>query len=81
MALTLLFLGKLEDVAGAGEIALDIADRLTLPAIAERLAPQLAVAIAAPDIRIALNGMLVTAGEVLAGDGDELAFLPPVSGG
>ncbi|MBS7668587.1 MoaD/ThiS family protein [Croceicoccus gelatinilyticus] len=81
MALTLLFLGKLEDVAGTAELSLDVAEKMALPAIAERLDPDLAVAIASPDIRIAQNGSLVAASDVLAGDGDELAFLPPVSGG
>ncbi|RVQ69561.1 MoaD/ThiS family protein [Croceicoccus ponticola] len=81
MALLLLFLGPLEDVAGAGEIALDVAEPLTLAAIAERLEPELAVALVGAKIRMALNGNLVAPGEVMAGDGDELAFLPPVSGG
>ena len=81
MALTLLFLGKLEDMAGAAEMTLDVPGKLALPAIAERLDPDLAVAIASPDIRVALNGTLVSPSNVMAGDGDELAFLPPVSGG
>ena len=41
----------------------------------------LAVAITASRVRIALNGQLIAPGEVRAGNGDELAFLPPVSGG
>ncbi|WP_066554131.1 MoaD/ThiS family protein [Croceicoccus bisphenolivorans] len=81
MSLTLLFLGPLEDVAGGPDMVLDVAEPLSLARIAERLAPGLAVAIGAPKVRIALNGNLVAAGEVLAGNGDELAFLPPVSGG
>jgi len=81
MAVTLLFLGKLEDVAGAGEIALDVSSPLTLPQIAERLEPDLAVAISAANVRVALNGVLVTVEDLRAGDGDEVAFLPPVSGG
>ncbi|GGD68583.1 MoaD/ThiS family protein [Croceicoccus mobilis] len=81
MSLKLVFLGRLEDVAGHGEIALDIAGPLTLSEIAERLEPQLAVAISAANVRIALNGSLVSPGGWTAGNGDELAFLPPVSGG
>ena len=81
MALTLLFLGKLEDMAGAAEMTLDVSGKLALPAITERLDPDLAVAIASPDIRVAQNGTLVSPSNVMAGDGDELAFLPPVSGG
>lgn len=81
MTLTLLFLGPLEDAAGMPEMTLDTDDALSLPDIAERLEPALAVAITEPRVRIALNGQLVTPGEVRAGNGDELAFLPPVSGG
>lgn len=81
MGLTLLFIGRLEDAAGTGELTLDVEQPLTHAQIAERLEPALAVAIAAPDVRIALNGQLVTSTQVTAGDGDELAFLPPVSGG
>ncbi|WP_230280310.1 MULTISPECIES: MoaD/ThiS family protein [unclassified Croceicoccus] len=81
MSLTLLFLGKLEDAAGAPELSLDIERPLTLSEIAERLEPRLAVAISAANVRIALNGSLVGAGAWSAKSGDELAFLPPVSGG
>jgi len=81
MPLTLLFLGPLEDIAGTAEMRLEVAQPLGLAAIAERLAPELAAAITARKVRLALNGNLVQPVEVLAGDGDELAFLPPVSGG
>lgn len=81
MALTLLFLGPLEDVAGSAEMLLDVDAPLAIADIAERLPPELAVAITEPRVRMALNGSLVTAGAVVAGEGDELAFLPPVSGG
>lgn len=81
MALTLRFLGKLQHVAGRGSIALKVAEPLTLAQIAERLDPELAAAIAQSTVRIALNGALVADGDFRAGDGDELAFLPPVSGG
>ena len=76
-----MFLGRLSQVAGAAEMQLDADGPLTLAEIAERLDPSLAVAIAAPEIRVALNGTLQPGGEVRAGNGDELAFLPPVSGG
>ena len=81
MALSLLFLGKLEDVAGVGAMAIAVDAPLSLREIAGRLDSELARAIGAPAIRIALNGQLVAPDAVRAGDGDELAFLPPVSGG
>jgi len=75
----LVFLGRLADVVGAAErlvAAGPVADALAAMPVG------LAMALAGPRVRIALNGALVAdvAGLVLA-PGDELAFLPPVSGG
>jgi sulfur-carrier protein len=75
----LVFLGRLEDVAGGPE------REVSGGALADVLAsldPDLAAAVTADRIRFALNGTLVSdrAGLILA-DTDELAFLPPVSGG
>ncbi len=81
MSLTLLFLGRLEDAAGAPALTLDVARPLTFAEIAERLEPTLAVALSSGNVRVALNGSLVGPGDWTAGSGDELAFLPPVSGG
>lgn len=81
MTLALVFLGPLEDVAGVPAMALDIDAPVSLADIAERLEPELAVAITAAKVRLALNGQIVSAAEMRAGNGDELAFLPPVSGG
>ncbi len=79
MGARLVFLGRLEDVAGAD--ALDVAPGALADVLA-RLDPTLAVELLGERVRMALNGRLIaeTGGVVLA-DGDELAFLPPVSGG
>ena len=75
MAVRLVFLGRLEDIAGAAELSV-AAD--TLADILSRLDP----ALTGERIKLALNGTIITdsAGLTLD-DGDELAFLPPVSGG
>jgi molybdopterin synthase sulfur carrier subunit len=80
MALKLLFLGRLEDAASGPERAVPFVP--TLDALLAGLEPDLAEALRGPRIRLARNGALVadSAGLMLA-DGDELAFLPPVSGG
>ena len=80
MALKLLFLGRLEDAANGPERSVPLAP--TIDALLAGLEPDLAEALRGPRIRLAHNGALVVdpAGLVLA-DGDELAFLPPVSGG
>jgi sulfur-carrier protein len=79
MAVKLVFLGRLADMAGGAERAVAAGP---LDAILAGLEPGLAAAVQGPRIRLARNGALLadSAALVLA-DGDELAFLPPVSGG
>lgn len=81
----LVFLGRLEDVAGAPEIALDPLRGATLAQIMAGFPAELAAALSSPKIRIAVNGAVLgpdqALGELAIGEGDEVAFLPPVSGG
>ena len=79
MAAQLVFLGRLADLAGVAELSVTPGP---LEAVLAGLDPALAVALLDERVRIALNGELFPeiAGSVL-GEGDELAFLPPVSGG
>jgi sulfur-carrier protein len=77
-------LGKLADLAEAPTLALPLA--LTMPLDWEGLKaalPQaLAEALDDPRIRVALNGtLLANKTKLQAGAGDEIALLPPVSGG
>jgi sulfur-carrier protein len=79
LAARLVFLGRLEDLAGAGELAVAAGP---LEAILAALDPALAIALLDERIRLARNGELIAAGGgIVLEDGDELAFLPPVSGG
>lgn len=81
----LVFLGRLEDIAGAPEIALAPLHGATLAQILTGFPAELAAALGSPKIRIAVNGALLRGDEPLdalaIADGDEIAFLPPVSGG
>jgi molybdopterin synthase sulfur carrier subunit len=80
MPVKLVFLGRLEDAAGAAERYVAAAE--TLDALIAALEPELAAELRQDRIRLALNGVLRRPGEIEAlRDGDELAFLPPVSGG
>lgn len=75
----LVFLGRLEDIAGAPER--EVAGGPLAEVLAD-LDPALAVALLDERIRLALNGtLLVDRAAVILDEGDELAFLPPVSGG
>lgn len=79
MPAKLVFLGKLADLAGAAERTIEggaLADVLAA------LPVPLAMALSDERVRCALNGQLLSRDAVVdLADGDELAFLPPVSGG
>lgn len=82
MALKLVFLGRLEEAAGAPELLLDVAGPLTLAGVFARLEGSIGDALSSHRIKLALNGQLVAyRPDLTVQDGDELAFLPPVSGG
>jgi molybdopterin synthase sulfur carrier subunit len=77
-----LMLGRLRDVAGWRERTLD-APPATLSALRALLAaedPALGEALAGKGVQAAVNKALVRADADLA-PGDEIAFLPPMSGG
>lgn len=78
MAARLVFLGRLSSLAGQSER--EVASG-PLDAILATLDPELALALLDERVRMALNGELVGDRGIVLADGDELAFLPPVSGG
>lgn len=80
MGVRVVVLGKLADLAGAGE--LDLAGPLDWAGLLAALPAGLAAAAADPRNRVAANGALLADKALLsAADGDEIALLPPVSGG
>lgn len=76
MALKVLFLGRLQDVAGGAEQTVEY--RSEVAALIDSFGTELAQALLSPKVRVAVNGAL---GATALDDGDEVAFLPPVSGG
>jgi sulfur-carrier protein len=80
VAVKLVFLGKLADLAGAPEM--DIAGPLDWNGLLSALHGPLGEAVLRDTCKLALNGAILTDKSALAAqDGDEVALLPPVSGG
>jgi sulfur-carrier protein len=79
MAVTLVFLGKLADKAGPERT---MAAPLDWAELLAALGSDLAEAVAGQGVKLAVNGALLADKTALvAQDGDEVALLPPVSGG
>ncbi|MWV28525.1 MoaD/ThiS family protein [Aurantiacibacter rhizosphaerae] len=80
MAVTVIFIGKLADLAGEGERELPAP--LDWAGLMAALDPDLAIAAKSQRTMVAVNGEVLADKESLAAkDGDEIALLPPVSGG
>ncbi len=77
----LVFLGRLADQCGAGELVLELSGASLLEVILLGLPAPLAEPLADLRVKLALNGNLVARDGLVVDAGDELAFLPPVSGG
>jgi molybdopterin converting factor subunit 1 len=81
MRVTVRLFARLRDIAGASELARDVAPGATVGDLWRQLAgefPELAQY--ERSISSAVNADYVRMTQVVA-DGDEVAFLPPVSGG
>lgn len=78
-----LFFGRLREAAGASEMQIEGA--VTLGELRVLLAgndASLAAALNAPGVRVALNQNLLAPGaDAMLQESDEVAFMPPVSGG
>ena len=80
MAVKLVFLGKLADLAGSPER--EVPGPLDWGALVAGFEPELSAALQGDKVRIAHNGAVLRDKHLLiAEDGDEVALLPPVSGG
>ena len=80
MAVRLVFLGRLADFTGVAER--EVAAPLDWSRLLDALQEELGGWLASDKVRLAVNGTILADKAVLAArDGDEVALLPPVSGG
>ena len=80
MAVKLVFLGRLADLTGAAER--EVAAPLDWSGLLDALQEEIGGWLASDKVRLAVNGTLLADKlELRAEDGDEVALLPPVSGG
>ena len=80
MSVTILFLGPLRDLAGAQER--EVAAPLDWNELLDAVGPDVARQLEQDRVNVACKGkVLADKRALLAEDGDEVALLPPVSGG
>jgi molybdopterin synthase sulfur carrier subunit len=84
MRIRVLFFASLKDDVGEDALTLEVGAAGSLEALFEalsaRLSPAAIAALQGENVRLAVNQELVTAPLKLAAN-DEIAFLPPVTGG
>tara|TARA_B100000678_G_scaffold153975_1_gene128712 strand:+ start:789 stop:1031 length:243 start_codon:yes stop_codon:yes gene_type:complete len=80
VSVTVIFLGPLSDLASGPE--LEVAAHLDWAGLLEAVGEEIAQEIREDRVNVACNGRVLTDKKSLfAEDGDEVALLPPVSGG
>ena len=85
MKVSVKFFASLREAVGVATLDLELAPSATLrdlrAALARRLDAEGAAAIAARAVRVAVNQEFIAGEETSLAAGDEVAFLPPVTGG
>jgi molybdopterin synthase sulfur carrier subunit len=79
MRVRMLYFASLRDVAGCDQEALDV-EMISLSDLYEAVRSRHGFAMPRERLRVARNGAFAR-WEDVAADGDEIAFIPPVSGG
>ena len=80
MIITLRYFASLRDAAGCADERIDGEETATPRTLYAQAAERYGFALPPERLRVAVNGDFADAGTALR-DGDEVAFLPPVSGG
>jgi len=77
---TILFFGRLRDAVGTNALAATLPDDVRDTDAVRSWLGSDHPALCDPSVRIAVNAEMTAANRAV-GDGDEIAFLPPMSGG
>ncbi len=84
MSVRVLFFASLRDEVGVGELEVSLEMTTAIGEFIDRLGEHLPAAaleaLRAENVRVAVNQDLIS-GDLLIKPGDEVAFLPPVTGG
>lgn len=83
MTIRVVYLGRLADIAGTDAVELALPDgQIDWDGLIGLIGPQMAEVVHAETVKLALNGaVLPDKAALIARAGDEIALLPPVSGG
>lgn len=81
MQTRVLFFGKLKELAGKGELSVEVSPGSTIDQLFERFARQSPALASFRSSVVASRNQEFTAWSTVLEPGDEVAFLPPVSGG
>lgn len=84
ITVSVLFFASLRDATGADRVTLNLPgdsnQAVLMQSLRRELGSEAAAALEAENVRVAVNQTLIT-GTCNLQDGDEVAFLPPVTGG
>ena len=81
MHVTIRLFARLRDLAGSGELVRDVPDPATVHSVWRSLVTEMpALAVYEQSMSVAVNADYSRMSATVS-DGDEIAFLPPVSGG
>ena len=84
MTVEVLFFASLRDATGTDRVRLEISEPLPLDVFLPKLTSVVGesgvAALSAENVRIAINQEMIR-GSATVQDGDEVAFMPPVTGG
>jgi molybdopterin converting factor subunit 1 len=81
MRVTVRLFARLREIAGAGELTVDVSERATIADVWREVARQHAALNPYAHVVSAARNLEYARPDTPVADGDEIAFLPPVSGG